>query len=387
MSLHIDPILPPLTILSWTIILTGIILHRLKQPHVVGYILLGALIGPRGLGFISEGAILSQLGSVGVVLLLFFVGMEIQIQRLVEIWKIVVFGTVLQILISVVTMAGLGWFLDWPLGRILLLGFVISLSSTAVVIKLLQDRQELETESGRAILGVLLAQDIAVIPMIIVLSLFASEQQPLVTTIKQIIGGILLIGLTVWIGYKKKINLPFKKILTVDSEMEVFGAAALCLGLALLSAIMGLSTALGAFVGGMLVSAASETHWVDTNLNPFRVVFMALFFVSVGMLVDFNFLLANYGTIITLVISVLVLNTVINALIFRVVGMNWQRSIYAAAHLAQIGEFSFVLAAIGLSLGIINNYSYQATIQVIALTLCVGPLWIFPFRKLAEKKG
>ena len=384
MSLQVDPILPTLTALTWAIVLVGMLLHRLRQSHVVGYILLGALVGPHGLRLISDEQTLAHLGSFGVVLLLFFIGMEIQLPRLIEIWKIVILGTLFQIVLSVAATAALGAVLDWPFHRMLLLGFVISLSSSAVVLKLLQDRGEMESETGRAIVGVLLAQDIAIVPMMIIISLLAGSQQAATTTLTQVIGGGGLIGLIVWIGVRKEIHLPFRRIFAADREMEVFGAAAICLGLALLTAHMGLSTALGAFVGGILVGAARETHWVDTNLNPFRVVFVALFFVSVGMMVDFDFLASNFGMIITLVVAVLVLNTLINAVIFKLLGMNWGTATYAAAHLAQIGEFSFVLAAIGLNLGVVSLFSYQATLQVIALPLTVSPLWIMPFRSIAK---
>ena len=148
MNIHIDPLLPPLAGLAWAIVLTGFILHRLRQPYVVGYILLGAVIGPQGLGLIAGEEMLAHLGSVGVVLLLFFIGVEGRLERRLGIWKIVGVGTLLQIMLSLAVTTALGGLFDWPFARILLLGFVIALSSTAVVLKLLPqvlaDFQELE---------------------------------------------------------------------------------------------------------------------------------------------------------------------------------------------------------------------------------------------------
>ena len=143
-----------------------------------------------------------------------------------------------------------------------------------------------------------------------------------------------------------------------------------------------LSTALGAFAAGIMVTAAKETQWVHHALEPFRVIFIALFFVSVGLLVDVTFVISHIIQVTLLVLIVLVSNTLLNGLILRVLGYHWRESFYAGAILAQIGEFSFVLAAVGLSSGIISDIAYQYTIAVIALSLLVSPFWIWLARRL-----
>ncbi|MDH5469945.1 MAG: cation:proton antiporter, partial [Gammaproteobacteria bacterium] len=150
----------------------------------------------------------------------------------------------------------------------------------------------------------------------------------------------------------------------------------------LLTGMAHLSTALGAFAAGILVTAARETQWVHHALEPFRVIFVALFFVSIGLLVDIPFIISHAIQVISLVVIVLVSNTFLNGLILRMLGYRWRESLYAGALLAQIGEFSFVLAAVGFTSHIISDIAYQYTIAVIALSLIVSPFWIQGARRL-----
>ena len=156
----------------------------------------------------------------------------------------------------------------------------------------------------------------------------------------------------------------------------MFVAVLVCLGFALITGLFDLSTALGAFLGGMLVGVAKETGWVHHRLEPFRVVFVAVFFVSIGMLVDLGFVIEHWAFVAALLLSVLVINTGVNAVMFRMLGDTWRHSILAGAVLAQIGEFSFVLAAVGERTNLITEFAYQVTISVIALSLLFSPAWI-----------
>jgi len=161
--MHLDPALSTLVGALLAILIMGIILNRMKQPHVVGYLITGVILGPHVFGLINDQSLIERLGAMGVVFLLFFVGMEISPKKLLATWKITVVGTSIQIFISIACVWLLGKWLDWPLSRIILLGFVISLSSTAVVLKILQDNNELETDTGQNVLDVLLFQDMAII--------------------------------------------------------------------------------------------------------------------------------------------------------------------------------------------------------------------------------
>ncbi len=374
--MHLDPLLPPLVGVVVIVLLLGLILQFFRQPQLVGYIITGIVIGPAGLGIVQDIALIEHLGALGVTLLLFFIGMEISPHQLVKGWRIAVFGTLFQIGISVMTTWAIGSFLDWSLARIILLGFVISLSSTAVVLKLLKDRNELETTSGQNVLMILLAQDLAIVPMLIIVSMMSGQSPDETLIYKQVFGGIAITLFAIWVVSHKNMKLPFAHHVKKDHELQLFAALLACFGFAFITGMLGLSAALGAFVGGLVVAAAKETDWVQHALEPLKIVFVALLFVSMGMLIDLHFIQQNILLLLSLLVGVLLTNTFINAIILKFLGNNWQDSLYSGALLSQIGEFSFVLATVGLQVGLISNFAYQTTIALIALTLLSSPVWI-----------
>ncbi len=387
--MHVDPLLPVAVELFLAILLIAIVLQRLKQPYVIGYLVAGLLLGPHGLGLITDQATQERLGAIGVVLLLFFIGMEVSPRRLVASGKVAVIGTMAQIGISVAIAWLIGLVLDWPFARSVLIGFVISLSSTAVVLKMLQDWGEIDTDTGQDLLGVLLFQDMAVVPMLIVLAFMSGDRPDLGTLALQGVGGVLILALMVLVLVKDPINLPLARWLKEDTEMQVFAALIICFGLATLTGMFGLSTALGAFVGGMVIGSARQTRWVHHNLESLRVLFVALFFVSIGMLVDLDFLAQYWFQVSLLVVAVFLTNTFVNTLILRMLGDGWSESLYAGALLSQIGEFSFVLSAVGYRSGLITSFGYQLTIATIAITLILSSLWIAFMRRAirARERG
>lgn len=380
--MHLDPALPTLVAILGITILIGLLLKLAKQPQVVGYLAAGVFIGPHGLALLTDINFASRLGSFGVVLLLFFVGMEVAPKQLLSSWKIAVVGTIVQVALSVAMVLPLGLWLSWPPERIVLLGFVTSLSSTAVIVKLLRDTGELNRKEGQDVLGILLAQDLIIIPMLIIIGLMGGEPPGIRELGIQIAGAIAIIAVLLWALSRESLHLPFGNYLKGDHEIQVFAALLICLGLSLLTGLAHLSTALGAFTAGILVTAAKETQWVHSSLGPFRVVFVALFFVSVGLLVDITFISSHLTQVILLVLLVLISNTFLNGAILRMLGYRWRESLYAGAILAQIGEFSFVLAAVGFANGIISDIAYQYTIAIIAISLLLSPFWITASRHI-----
>ncbi|NQV29332.1 MAG: cation:proton antiporter [Candidatus Marinimicrobia bacterium] len=383
--MHMDPLLPTIAGIALTVLILGALLQRFKQPPILGYIIAGILLGPSVLGVVNDIESMTRFGSIGVLLLLFFVGMEVSLPRLLTNWRIIVLGTLLQIVLSVGFVLLVGNFLNWPLGRGILLGFVISLSSTAVVIKILQGLKQLESEVGRDVLGILLVQDMAIIPMLIIINFYSGTSPENMDIVLQICGAILFLLLIVWIVRHKELKFPFSQVMKRDSELQVFSALFICLSLALVSDFFHLSTALGAFIAGILVASAKETVWVHRNLEPFHILFLSFFFVSIGFLLDIDFLLNNLATILMLVGAAFILNTSINAGILRIFKIPWRRSLYTGAILAQIGEFSFVLASVGWQTKMITQTGYQLSIAVITLTLLLSPFWILLFGRLTKQ--
>lgn len=382
--MHLDPYM--MSFVSSVLVILAIvaIVRRLKQPYVVGYLVAGILLGPHVLGVVEDQQMMTRFGEIGVVFLLFFIGMEVSPRQLVENWRVSVIGTLFQIIASVGLIALIGWWLEWPTARIVLLGFVISLSSTAVVLNMLQERGELKARVGQDALAILLAQDLAIIPMLIIIGMMGGAKLETHTIWLQVIGGIGALGILFWLTRGRRFHLPFAKYLRADHELQVFAALAICLGLALVSGLLQLSTALGAFMAGMMVGAARETDWIHHRLEPFRIIFVAVFFISIGMLVNLDFVVEHLGNIALIVIAVFLSNTFINVITFKLLGDDWPHSLYAGAILAQIGEFSFVLAAVAFKSGLVTDYAYQTTVAVIALTLLLCPFWAGLFRYLVR---
>lgn len=374
--MHIDPALPVIVGVILAILLIGFALRALGQPQIVGYIISGLAIGPHGIGLLDDPDTISRIGGVGLIVLLFFVGMEACPKSLLNRWQIAIFGVVLQVLATVAVVWAIGIYFDWNLSQVLIVGFVITLSSTAVVLKLLKDWDELGTQTGQNVLVLLLAQDMVLVPMIIAINMMGGEQPATGELVAQLIGAVILIGIAGWVFTRDHVRLPFAARLRADHELQVFAALMLCFGLALISGELGLSTALGAFVAGLVVSSARETDWVQDSLEPFRIVFVAVFFVSVGMLIDVDYVRENIFLLALLVTVVVVVNTLLNAVILRLLGSSWRRAGYAGALLSQIGEFSFILAALAHAERMIPDDGYRMIVAVIAISLMLSPAWI-----------
>lgn len=372
-------------ILGIIIVLLGAVLRYFKQPYIIAYILAGILLGDYGFGIITDQKLITTMGDIGLILLMFFIGMEISLPGLVKNWKVAVLGTFVQIIASVLLVAMIGYFLSWKVNQIIIIGFVISLSSSAIVIKLLQDNGEINTSTGKNVLSILLMQDILIVPMMIITNYLGGHAPTLQESVLQIIGGILVIGTILWIWRKKEIEIPFSKQVEADHEIQVFVALIICFGCAVMTAFFGLSAALGAFVGGMVIHATRSAIWFHNSLHAFRVMFVALFFVSVGMMIDLKYLTEHWQAVTLIILAVYISNHFINTIVLHYFGRNWKKSLYGGALLGQVGELSFVLGASAYSAQIISDFTYQLTIMVISLTLLISPFWITLTKKVTGK--
>ncbi|MFA6462350.1 MAG: cation:proton antiporter [Candidatus Woesearchaeota archaeon] len=381
MVVNIEQVIPNFLIITFVILLVSLILRIFKQPYVVGYILAGTILGL--LGIISDKSQLSFLGELGILLLMFFVGMEISLPKLISKWKVAILGPIFQVILSVGSMYLFGHFLNWSLEKSILIGFIITLSSTAVIIKILEDRNELKTKVGQSVLGILIVQDIAAVPMMIIIGSLGGTGINFTDLIIKIIGAVIVISL-LYLILTKRITIPLPKKLVESRELQVFTALIICFGLASLTSFFGLSAALGAFFAGMIVASYRATEWAHDALHPLKVIFVALFFLYIGIMIDLNFIKENILTISMIVLFVFIINTLINSLILKLLGARIRESIYAGSLLAQIGEFSFLVGAIGLSSGIIKTQEYNLIISVISLTLLLSPIWINVVKKVMK---
>jgi len=383
--MHGDTLIPVYTLVIFSILFMGLIFKTIRIPYVVSYLIVGIVLGPNGIGFVQDTILLKQFEMVGLVFLLFFVGMEISLTDLLKNWKIPLLGTIIQIAVTVGLIFLLGSILDWKFIRVLLIGFVISISSTAVVIKLLNEWNQSNTHVGRNVIGVLLVQDIALIPMIITMDLMQGKSMPIKDLALQLVGGFLLLLLIIYLVRKREIHMPFMNYFQEHSELQIFGALAICFGMVMFTEFFRLSPFLGAFLAGIYIRSARETEWIHITLEPFYIFFVAIFFVSVGMMLDISFILENWGIILSLVGLVFLVNTTINASMMRMLGEPWNESLLGGAMLAQVGEFSFVILSVGQQSGIVSDYTNQIILALITLTLMLSPAWIALFKKLTAK--
>ncbi|WP_196889044.1 cation:proton antiporter [Aureivirga sp. CE67] len=376
LTITIDPIIYFISILAVITIIIGFFLKKIKQPYIVGYIIIGAILGKNGLDLVQSPETIHHLGELGIVLLLFFIGMEISLPDLIKQWKVAVLGTFLQILISVLIIISIGFWFEWQMNRSIILGFVISLSSSAIIIKILETKNLINTKIGKSVFSILLMQDILVVPLLIITSVLGGEKEDTFDIILKIIGGFCLILILAYIYIKKQIKLPFSKTIENDNEFQVFLAIFLCFGGALFSSLFGLSPALGAFIGGMLIHVSKATDWIHNTLQSFRILFVAFFFISIGLQLNFNFIFKNFKELFLVLLLVYIINHFINYVVFRLFNCSKNDSLLGGAFMAQIGELSFLLSFSAYQLNVINEFTYNFTICLISLTLLLSPFWI-----------
>ncbi|MDQ6979203.1 MAG: cation:proton antiporter [Mariprofundaceae bacterium] len=358
----------------------ALLLRQAKIPAAVAYIATGLLVGPSALGLVHDRELLDIMGELGVIMLLFFIGMEVSLPRLLAGWRVAVLGTMAQLTISVGVCSLGAWLIGWTWQAGLLYGFIISMSSTAVVLTLLKANDEMETTFGQNALGVLLMQDLAIVPIMIVLGSLGSEPVAMHQVLMQVVGGGLLMAGVVWLLRNPhwKIPLPLK----TGIDQKIMLGLLLCFAAASLTAVIGLSAPFGAFLAGLLLRSSDQSHWVEEHLHSLYVVFVAIFFLSIGMLVDMHFVLDHLGILALLTLAVFILNSGINTIILRLLGESWRMSLLTGGLLSQIGELSFLLASLGMAQGILSDEGYHMAIVVIAMTLMLSPLWVLMVRRM-----
>jgi CPA2 family monovalent cation:H+ antiporter-2 len=379
--------LTPIAIVLMVALLSGLGLMRLRQPAIVGYIFAGILLGPTGFGLIEGAKEISLLAELGVIMLLFLIGMELSLRGFKTVYKIAVSTAALQILIFLGIFSVIGLLLGWSIGKILVFGFALSLSSTAVAIKILEETGDLRTVVGRTTVGVLIAQDLAVIPMLLILVAFAEPGQGFDYSVilKLGLGVGFLVGLTWFLSRRERIRLPILDSIQDRPDMLALAGLGICFTLASVSGLLGLSTAYGAFVAGLIIGNSNARSGMHQSTLPIQSVLLMVFFLSIGLLIDLKFLFTKIYLVLPILLIVTVGKTIINITILRVLGEPWERAFQTGVVLGQVGEFSFILIAIALAGELILQPGYQLMITVIALSLMISPLWLSIARRIRDR--
>lgn len=390
--MHFDPNLTAIAIVFSVALLCGLLLMRFRQPAIIGYIVAGVILGPSGFQIIEETEAAKTLAELGVLLLLFLIGMELSLRAFKTVYKLASVIVLVQIVFSIFVTSIIGIAMSWDWQQGILLGFVLAVSSTAVTVKVLADRGELRTHFGRITVGILIAQDLAVVAMLLVIEALNPNKQFDLWIIPKTIGAIIfVITIVRFLSKRERIRLPFalRQAFGADREVVPIAALAFCGVCATTSGLIGLSTAFGSFLAGLIVGNSSERQIVLRSTRPIQSVLLVVFFLSVGLLIDIRFFFENLGTLIVVFILATIAKGLINIIAVRIAGQPWEQSVLVGVTLGQIGEFAFVIASVGFTVNAIDSEGYKIAVAVIALSLMLGPAWVVLERRLraAEDLG
>ena len=360
--------------------------HKVRVPAIVGFLLTGVIAGPYGLGLVKAVHEVEIMAEVGVVFLLFTIGLELSIGELARLKKSVLLGGGAQVILTILAFGALSLALGLSGSHALFTGFLAALSSTAIVLKLLQQRAEMDSAQGRVSLSILIFQDLAIVPMVLMVPFLSGNTEGgglsfLWPTLK----GVGMVAIIFWLARKVVPGLLHRIVQTRSRELFLISTLALCLATAFLTSSIGLSLSLGAFLAGLIISESEYSLSALEGILPFRDVFTSLFFVSVGMLLDVHYVLANLPPVAGATVAVLVIKTLMAGLAAYILGFPIRPAILVGMALCQVGEFSFVLAKVGVAQGLMDAAGYQLFLAASILTMALTPVMMALSPAVADK--
>lgn len=375
--MHTPPLFNDLLIILLVSLPVAFACLRLKLPVLVGFMLTGILIGPYGLGLIKELAAIEILAEIGVMLLLFTIGLEFSLKRLAEMKKLVLLGGGLQVLLTIAATAAVAVFFGRELNQAVFFGFLVALSSTAIVLKSFVERHEVDSPHGRAGVGILLFQDISIVLMMLMIPILGGQGASSFGAITKTLGGSLVALIIIVAAAGLLIPILLKQISKLrNQEIFLLTIVLLFLGISFVTSQFGLSLALGAFIAGMVLSESEFSHQVTSEFLPFRDVFNSIFFVSIGLLLSVSMMFENISTVALWVLFLVVGKFLIIWTVVQLLGFPQRVSVMAALSLAQIGEFSFVLAKAGKGVSLLPETDYQSFLAASIITMMATPFMI-----------
>jgi CPA2 family monovalent cation:H+ antiporter-2 len=379
------PLLKDIVIIFGLSIVVILLFHKIRVPTIIGFLLTGMLAGPYGLKLIDSIHGVELLAEVGVVLLLFTIGIEFSVKNLIQIRKSVLMGGSLQVFLTTLSVFFIARLLDLSFAEAVFAGFLVALSSTAIVLKIIQQQAQVDTPHGSTTLGILIFQDIIIVPMILVTPILAGATEN--------VGGSLLVLAAKGIGIIGLMIISAKWIVpyilfhiaqTRSRELFLLSIILICLSVAWITSSAGLSLALGAFLAGLIISESEYSHQTLGDILPFRDVFMSFFFISIGMLLDVDFLFQHPVTIVLVAIGIILLKSIIAGSVTLLMGFPLRIGILVGLALCQVGEFSFILSRTGVEYGLLDGFIYQMFLTSSVLTMAATPFIITLAPRLAD---
>ncbi len=361
--------------------------QKLKLPTILGFLATGIIFGPSGFGLASASHEIEMLSEIGVVLLLFIIGLEFSLNDLMKLRKAVLGGGSGQVLLTIASMGGVA--LLWGLGTesAVFIGFLFSLSSTAIVLKLIQERGEIRTPYGRMALGILIFQDIIVVPMMLVTPILAGagEGNPWVQ-LGLLLLKFLVVGLCLVLGTKYAVPFLLREIARTRSrELFLLSVVVICFAVAFGTSSLGLSLALGAFLAGLTISGSPYSHQATSLIIPFRELFTSFFFVSVGMLLELDFFVHHVLEVLGLTLLVMLVKFGLITAVVRLLGYPLKVALNTGFALFQVGEFAFILSKTGQDYALIGGVEYQYFLNVSVFTMALTPFAIMAAPGIIKK--
>lgn len=350
---------------------------KINLPSIVGFLIAGMLIGPFGFNLIKSVNQISVMAEIGVMLLMFTIGLEFSLSQLIRIKKFLLVAGGYQLAITIIVSTIIFLLLGIEINQAIFFSLLVSLSSTAIVLRLLADKDELESPHGKISLGILIFQDLAIVPMFLLI--------PLLSGFGELSSGAIILKIFIAFGVLAGLLLLARFLMPLIvyqlanirlREAFTIGVILLLLGTAYLTHSLGLSFALGAFIAGLILSESEYNHQIVSEILPFRDAFNSIFFVSIGLLLNFQFVSEHLFLIVVLTIGILLIKSLIVAVIVLLMKFPVRIAVLAGLSLAQIGEFSFVLAQAGLNFNLIGNNFYNSFLAASIFTMILTPLLI-----------
>jgi len=370
--------LTALAILLAAAVALGLIMNRVRMPATAGFILVGVGLGPSGLGLIQPDGAIETLAELGVLMLLFIIGMEMRLSAFARALPLALSITLLTIVIITSSVTLFTVIVHGEMLGGAVIGAMLSISSSAVAFKMMEDADEKDTAAGRTALAILIAQDLAVVPLLLITDALGTPMTLVALWSLcwrvMLALGLLAVGIMV-LTKIKSFHVPGSEYLMKDADVGTLGVLGICFLCAALSGLLGLSPALGAFLGGLILGHSTLRRSALTMAQPVQAILLFVFFLSVGLLIDLDYLMQHAFIIGAALLVVTGGKTFLNWLLMMLAGETFLVSLETSLFLSPVGEFSFVIAGAGLTVGALSTEGHKLAIAVIAMSLLATPVW------------
>ena len=377
------PLLTDIVIILGLSVIVLYLFQRLKMPTILGFLITGVIAGPYGLQLVDASHEVEVLSEIGVILLLFIIGMEFSLKSLIAIKNIVLIGGLVQVGLTILLVFLVAFSANFPSNEALFLGFMFSLSSTAIVLKVLQEKNEMGSPHGKIALAILIFQDIIVVPMMLFTPLIAGQAENVTMALLTLLVKAIVVIVAVIVSARYLVPKALYEIAKTKSrELFILFVIVICFAVAWATSSIGLSLALGAFLAGLIISESEYSHQATGFVIPFRETFTSFFFVSIGMLLDLSFFFSHLGMVLILTVAVVIAKGLIAFCAALALKYPLRTALLTGLSLFQIGEFAFILSKVGIEYELVGADIYQYFLAVSILSMGVTPFVMLSSEKI-----